>query len=399
MRSGGCAILVVMLVVILAGATFGAEFRVSTAAELHTVLEQAEANGENDVITLISGIYRGNFVYEARDGNALMLQSADGIGPEEVILDGDGNGAVITIVSVTRGAVVTLADVSVQSGSSTNTSGGGIRIIANGGTLRVRLQNVIIQHNATNYTGGGIGLKSYNDTAVALEIRDSIIRYNTAIGADIGRGGGVYAYAYNGNSSIDVLIVNSLIYGNRASSSGGGVELAASEVGDNNIVRATIVNTTITGNVSNLNRRGDYRGGGIWACSYRGNGANVELNLYNSIVWGNESVGSDGGQDLFIRSNDPGTITVHAYNCDIGDVLVDESSGRPIYTHARVIGTDPLFLDPHGGDFRLGDGSPCIDAGTSDLPLEIGTVDLAGNSRECGLAPDLGPYEHCGKRG
>ena len=51
---------------------------------------------------------------------------------------------------------------------------------------------------------------------------------------------------------------------------------------------------------------------------------------------------------------------------------------------------DPLFLDP-AGDYRLGDGSPAIDAGADDP--ENGTTDYYGSPRKQGNAVDLGAYE------
>jgi hypothetical protein len=48
----------------------------------------------------------------------------------------------------------------------------------------------------------------------------------------------------------------------------------------------------------------------------------------------------------------------------------------------------PLFLSP--GDFRQAPGSPTIDAGSA---VGIGSLDLAGNSRNLGAGPDIGAFE------
>jgi hypothetical protein len=50
----------------------------------------------------------------------------------------------------------------------------------------------------------------------------------------------------------------------------------------------------------------------------------------------------------------------------------------------------PLFVDPLGGDFREAPGSPTIDAGSTD---QIGSLDLDGNPRLLGAAPDIGAFE------
>lgn len=51
---------------------------------------------------------------------------------------------------------------------------------------------------------------------------------------------------------------------------------------------------------------------------------------------------------------------------------------------------DPLFLDPANGDFTPGLGSPAIDGGN---PADAPTVDLDGNVRPAGEAPDMGAFE------
>jgi PKD repeat protein len=87
----------------------------------------------------------------------------------------------------------------------------------------------------------------------------------------------------------------------------------------------------------------------------------------NCILWGDEG-GALGG--------DPATV---AYS--------DVEGG---YTGNGNIDADPLFGNPGGGSFRLGMGSPCIDAGASD---GAPAADILGLSRPQGAGVDMGAYE------
>ncbi len=51
---------------------------------------------------------------------------------------------------------------------------------------------------------------------------------------------------------------------------------------------------------------------------------------------------------------------------------------------------DPLLADPERLDFRLGEDSPAVDAGTRELPVES---DHAGTPRPQGAGFDIGAFE------
>jgi hypothetical protein len=83
-----------------------------------------------------------------------------------------------------------------------------------------------------------------------------------------------------------------------------------------------------------------------------------------------------------------GTITIDR-NLTTGAAIADRV--RPGMSVGRnVLSRDALFVDAEGGDFRLRDRSPAIDAG---VVLATVTVDFDGRARPRGAGCDLGAYE------
>ncbi len=161
-------------------------------------------------------------------------------------------------------------------------------------------------------------------------------------------------------------------------------------IGDDS--KVNLINSTISGN------QGVGNGGAISlkGCSY----GDVKLNIYNSILYGdtpNEIVldGSRGPTELTVKNS-----LVQGGQWDIvtvGSNILNWLGGN--------IDEDPLFM---GGDniddpnyYRLTEGSPCIDAGTLDLPegVVLPETDLAGNPRIYGDTIDMGAYEWQGTDG
>jgi hypothetical protein len=191
-------------------------------------------------------------------------------------------------------------------------------------------------------------------------------------------------------------MANCLIYGNQADWSSGGIQLSASEVGNNNTTNATLINCTISDNW--LNDVGP--GAGIYVLAHEGNGAEVVADIYNTIVYDNTLPG-DIAEDLTINMDAPGTVTVNTKFCNIGnidDLILDDGWGPPIFNTTNVSGEDPDFVDPASGDYHLIATSPCIDDGTALVPDPPGlpVTDIDGNLRVIGTRPDIGAYEYTG---
>lgn len=132
------------------------------------------------------------------------------------------------------------------------------------------------------------------------------------------------------------------------------------------------------------------------SCTIAHNDVSVDGTLWlrNCILWGNAD--PEANPPFTPRRN----IVRATNNCIQWSELAD-SDGN--------ITKDPLFVDPENGDFTLKPSSPCIDAGglywrptvsvLNKVRLAISLdprVDLAGNPRASGEAPDIGAYECAG---
>jgi hypothetical protein len=385
--------LLVVFTFLLSAPATAAVFHVTTAGEFTTALSTAKTNGEDDTIYLAAGTYQGHFTLNTTDAMSLVIKAESGLSAPNVILDGGSSGTVLKIEGSASGGTVSLEDLTLQNGTQS-----GIYVELKDKRVHILLNRLIIQNNSNEYRGGGIYLRTIGNATIDMEIWNSIIRNNQTqgySGGGQGRGGAIWAYSYAGSSLINLLVVNSLIYRNEANWSSGGIEIASSEVGDNNVTRGKIINSTITGNVSNMHGTGSERGGGVWVNAYSGNGSVATLDLYNTIVYGNTSVGGSGaGQDLYVTKSAPGSAVVNAYSSNINDVAGDMS----LYHPTNVINNNPLFTDPANDNYHLTADSPCINAGTADVPSPPGLpeTDFEENQRVVGPLPDIGAYEFGG---
>ncbi|HHE38582.1 MAG TPA: DUF1565 domain-containing protein [Candidatus Cloacimonetes bacterium] len=115
-----------------------------------------------------------------------------------------------------------------------------------------------------------------------------------------------------------------------------------------------------------------------------------DLSLINSIVHNNV-----GGHPVYLNGDDVEFTVDHCLFTNgyedlfiVGDPVINWEEGN--------IEGDPLFNIDGDYPFALMELSPCIDAGTLNLPegIELPEFDLAGNPRIVGVTIDMGAYEY-----
>ena len=247
---------------------------------------------------------------------------------------------------------VEMDDVAILNNSSKK--GGGIYSTGNS---YIQGKDILIAGNHTDNYGGGGGLYGYRYTG---KIQNLNLVNNSAY-----KGGGMYLF-----EGAPVLY-NAVISSNEASNFGGGIYVSACD-------SLKINNTTFSANSSIM-------GGAVEARNV------VQLSIKNSIIWDNSKY----------------EISLFSSNLEIGhsDVKGDSSN---IYVYGNYemkwlegnINENPLFSLNPDHPFSLHEGSPCIDAGTSDtLGLDLPEGDILGNNRifdgsGVGFAIiDMGAYE------
>ncbi len=240
------------------------------------------------------------------------------------------------------------------------------------------LKNIkIIGHNLS------IGLSGIKD----LKISNLIIKnsYNDPDPeADFG-----YFSMFVGNSSLagwkmNVKMANILFENNHNYIANWPVLLVSNSLRLHGYADFTISNMTATNNTSTP-------GGGPISVTDSG----VTAHFYNSLIYGNSP------NQIWFWDNDFPPDENHLYfnNCLIqgGESAIQFLSHIGNFSHwgSGNIDLDPLFQLQGDFPYALSQNSPCIDAGTLNIPdFTFPETDLAGNPRISGQTIDIGAYEY-----
>jgi hypothetical protein len=344
--------------------------RICTVPGDYSTIQAAVDDPACDVVNIGAGTFRENVVIS-------RTLTIDGQGPLATIVDGGGGGHVLTIRATTSltpsvDMTVSLSDLTLANGDS-GLYAGASNVDHIPGLGRARLY-VSISHSAIR-SNAGSGIRAYAGILgqTELSISDSDIFENLGEGisnssASLGfarlevinstissnSGGGISSIGCSEFCGASLLVVTSTIHNNAGS-------------GIYNSGRATVVNTTISGNAARF-------GGGIYNCGL--------TNLSYSTISGN-SAGSGGG--LYIVSDSwfpgcPGQVTA-------SNTIVANSREGPECELRTLKGSRPAEFDDLGHNI-VEDGT-CIDASTSSAgdPLLGPLADNGGRTMTHALLP------------
>ena len=224
--------------------------------------------------------------------------------------------------------------------------GGGV--LNEGGNPAVT--NTIISDNSAEYGGGW-----YNYPGNPI-LNNVVIRENFA---SFG-GGGWY------NNGGDPFLQNVLIIGNTAT---WGATAWFTDSGS-----PFLLNCTVTGNVAG------YQGISIFP------GPLGTTSFRNSIIWEPIDYGSGdfSAHISYANSIVKGSGGSTNWNSSLG---IDQGGN---------LDSDPLFVNPAAGDYRLQSCSPSINRGNTSWITDQSVPDLDGNARVIGANVDMGVYEFAG---
>ena len=336
--------------------------------EYSTIQSSLLAAGHGDTIEVAAGVYRENLDLF---GKVVHLVGREG--PESTIIDGDGKSSVVRCVrgetpdSIIEGFTLRNGMASsgggvlcsgssptirgcLLTGNQAEEYGGGVFCAAGAAPILERCRLV---GNSARRAGGGLACEDSSPQVVSCVLREN----------ETDRvGGGIHS------RRSELELSGTLLQGNRAGRRAGAVSI--SESGG---LRMSF--STVSGNRAGTSYGGLYFG-------------NVRATIDHTVIWGNLAPGRAqlGAKDAR-GLQDPDSIEL-SY-CDV-------QGGWP---GTGNIDADPRFADPESGDFHLGAGSPCRDAGSPE-PIEGFEHDVDGDRRWRTLpdgrldAADIGYDEH-----
>jgi hypothetical protein len=261
-------------------------------------------------------------------------------------------------------------------------AGAGRIFTSNGFTLK----NIIFKENM-----GGHALRILNASGTEV-VYDTVFIINSifeknkpdyTIGGGFGGGTHVMASKMYMKGLITACFYNCLFDQNHSKNEPQTATYGATSLSNGTAGTVYLVNCTFADNTSD-----NPYGGNVGVI------VNSDLYAYNSVFYNNQP------REFYIATDNNGNSSINLYASlvDGGEENIDIlSDSCYIYYDTSNIDTDPLFYGGEEFPYNLSDESPCIDAGTLDLPQFIldnmPDVDLAGNPRIFNGKIDMGAYE------
>ncbi|MBK7215066.1 MAG: hypothetical protein IPH88_17605 [Bacteroidales bacterium] len=343
-----------------------------------TIQTAIDASFDGDTVLVDPGTYFEHINMNGRNIvlGSLFLTTGNSSYINNTYIDGSTTGRVITIEQGENSGCI-VSGFTIQYGNSTGLPnypyGGGILILDASPVIK----NCIIQ-NCYSFDGGG-GLAIWGSFSNAL-VTNCTIQNNSAESF----GGGLFM----ADCGPDAVVANCVITGNSINCScdwngGGG--------GANLYHTAKLENCLITNNSAPNSLVG---GGGIH-CDWG------DINSYQGIfVTGctiaNNTAFNNGGVSYVITGGEFRNCIIYGNTNGFGDIsnydgnFFTNCCSDPQPDGVGNINSNPAFINPAQGNFRLTAGSSSIDAGDSTFRTQ--QLDLDGNPRVYNQI-DLGAYE------
>jgi len=358
-------------------------------SEYPSIQQAIDASSDGDTVIVAPGLYfeRINF-----NGKNIVVTSTDPNDSRIVgytILNGDGEGSVVTFENRETNAAV-LTGFTITGGTGTlmysysdiyysysYTYGAGILCIGASPTIT---RNVITNNVApySRVETNTMYIYEWSDGGGIYCSGSGIITHNVIYNNSAESGGGIYAGGY-------ATVTNNIIYDNSAAY-GGGIYIYA----------GLLSNNTLVGNNANLEPENGC-GGNVYAWfGYD----DTYLTITNNVICNAKSggglywsyVGSDAIRYNDVWGNMPAEYVTRdrrTYENIFGGVA--DCTGRN-----GNISKDPVFLTSWSKRYHLDPSSPCVSAGDPDFVPGPGETDIDGDPRVYALRVDIGADEHVG---
>jgi hypothetical protein len=372
-----------------------ADMVIAVPADVTTIQAAIDRAISGETVLVSPGTY-----YETIDFRGKAITVASGAGPAETIIDGHGVGSVVSFRSgETRASV--LSGFTIRGGLSTH-SGGGVYVASSSPTIR---GNVI----TANRSCTGVGI--YSSFGSPL-IEANRITGNAIEGCTGGWGIGIYI---GGNSSAEI-VDNEISDNIGGAASGGGIALFAA---GNAVVRGNIIARNVTTGFG-----GCGHGGGIASANF------AQAQIVNNLIVDNVACfgagvewGGSTGINRFVNNTIAGNVASVAWSGmyvsgfdarnELHNNIITAMSGPAYYCQNATslsspvlhsnnifteqgsayggscasrtgldgnISSDPHFLAPHAGDYRVRMEFEGIDRGNDKAPL-LPATDVAKHER------------------